>query len=70
MKNIKVYINPFFIQIKQVSSSNEMFITVKNAFDNQQYVINSKVADKDYNQLKQDYTEYSQLLLKKKSQFF
>ena len=39
-------------------SSNDMFITVKNAFDNQQYVINSKVMDKDYNQLKQDYTEY------------
>ena len=55
---------------KAGSSSNEMFITVKNAFDNQQYVINSKVMDKDYNQLKQDYTEYSQNSKKKKPIFF
>ena len=44
-----------------------MFVSVKNAYDSQQYVLNSKIMDKDYNQLKQDYSEYSQNV-KKKSQ--
>ena len=51
------------------ASSHDMFVTVKDAFDKQQYVINSKIMDKDYNQLKQDYSEYSQNI-KKKSQIF
>ena len=52
------------------ASSHDMFVTVKNAFDKQQYVINSKIMDKDYNQLKQDYGEYSQNVKKKKPVFF
>lgn len=52
------------------ASSHDMFVCVKNAFDNQQYVINSKIIDKDYNQLKQDYSEYSQNVKKKKPIFF
>ena len=52
------------------ASSHDMFVTVKDAFDKQQYVINSKIMDKDYNQLKQDYSEYSQNIKKKKPNFF
>ena len=52
------------------ASSHDMFVTVKDAFDKQQYIINSKIIDKDYNQLKQDYSEYSQNIKKKKPIFF
>lgn len=50
--------------------SNDMFITVKEALDNQVYILNAKVMDKDYNQLKQDYQTYKQDFKKKKPIFF
>ena len=50
--------------------SNDMFITVKEALDNQIYILNAKVMDKDYNQLKQDYQTYEQDFKKKKPIFF
>ena len=52
------------------ASSHDMFVSVKSAYDSQQYVLNSKIMDKDYNQLKQDYSEYSQNVKKKKPNFF
>jgi hypothetical protein len=49
--------------------SNDMFINIKEALDKQLYVNKSKIMDKDFNQLKHGYDEYSENSKKKKPLF-
>lgn len=50
--------------------STEMFILINDALNNQKYIIQSKIMDKDFNQLKDDYTQFSDTRKKKKPLFF
>lgn len=50
--------------------SKDMFILVKEALENQKYILKSKIMDKDFNQLKNGYNQYSDNSKKKKPLFF
>ena len=50
--------------------STDMFILINEALENQKYILKSKLMDKDFNQLKNDYNQYSDNSKKKKPLFF
>lgn len=50
--------------------STDMFILINEALENQKYILKSKIMDKDFNQLKNDYNQYSDNSKKKKPLFF